>query len=200
MFPFPGLPFPSREERERRGGGWMGGNWGHDRGKRGGGTCGPKVQKDRMRVWGRGCVWVAPVLGPFQSWPLPGCQELLVRSQQRKCRKRGGGLRRGGRGVWTNQHIHDRCLLRKIQENRHANITGRVCFLTPLASPPACFPQFCQSSVRRSWGQGWGLLGEVCSAYPCWPPPLHSPGEQSFLCKCHPQSELPGLVRPPSGW
>lgn len=64
---------------------------------------------------GRGVFLVAPVLGHLQSGPLPGFQELLVRSQQRDV---GMGARRGGRagqGVWTNWHIHDRCLLRKIQ-------------------------------------------------------------------------------------
>lgn len=161
---------------------------------------GPKSRKTGCgcgagAVFGWHLFWVF-----FRAGPSLGVKSCLSDHNRGNVGKGGGGLRRGGRGVWTNQHIHDRCLLRKIQENRHANITGRVCFLTPLASPPACFPQFCQSSVRRSWGQGWGLLGEVCSAYPCWPPPLHSPGEQSFLCKCHPQNELPGLVRPPSGW
>ena len=63
---------------------------------------------------GWGVFLVAPVLGLLQSGPLPGFQELLVRSQQRECGN-GSAAGREGQGVWTNWHIHDRCLLRKIQ-------------------------------------------------------------------------------------
>lgn len=46
----------------------------------------------------------------------------------------------------------------------------------------------------RFWGAGGGLL---CASMPA--SPLHSPGEQSFLCKCHPQSEPRAWSVPPVG-
>lgn len=99
--------------------------------------------------------------------------------------KGGGG--EGGRGVWTNQHIHDRCLLRKIQENHHANITG-VCFLTPWL---LCLllSSGLPVGVRRG-GSGFGGAGGLLCIF-MLAPPFHSP-EQSFLCKCHPKVS-PGL-------
>lgn len=105
------MPFPGRKQGKEQEPGTGGTDQGQDRWRRGGSTCGPNIQKDRRQVGVRGCILAAPVLGLLQIWPLPGFQELLVRSQQRECGKGQGG----GKGVWTNWHIHDRCLLRKIQ-------------------------------------------------------------------------------------
>lgn len=99
-----------------------------------------------------------------------------------------GGRRGGGQGsldklAHTRQMfaqkntVKSSCKYNRESASSHHWLLGLLAFL------------FCQSGLRRGWGAGFGEPGEVCSAHPCWPPPLHSPGEQSFPCKRHPQSE-----------
>lgn len=136
-------------------------------------------------MWGGGYAFVAPVLGLLQSWPLPRFQELLVRSQQGDCGSRGAGRGKGSldkrahtRQMFAQKNtVKSSCKYNRESAFSHHWLLRLLAFL------------FRQSGVRRGWEAGLGELREVCSAYPCWPPPFHSPGEQSFLCKCHPQSE-----------
>lgn len=151
----------------------MGGNWKWER----------QREEGRWHLWaqsperqaagiGRVGVWVAPVLGLLQSWPPPQVSRAVCQITTEEMWDKGGGGEGGG-GVWTNRHIHDRCLFRKIQESRHANITG-VCFLTPLAPPPACSPLFCQCGVRKGLGAGLGEVegGLLCISMLAPSPPL----------------------------
>lgn len=71
--PFPGLPLSGREDK------WEGTVDMRD-GGRGGGTCEPQVRKDGMRC-GQGRCLGGTWFGSFAELVLPGCQELLVRSQ-----------------------------------------------------------------------------------------------------------------------
>lgn len=106
MFPFPALPFPSREEgRGKDEDGWEGTGDMRDRGKRRGGTCGPKVQKDRMQVWaeavfGWHLFWVFCRAGPS-----PGVKSCLSdhnRGNVGKGGRWGGGARESGQtGTYT---------------------------------------------------------------------------------------------------
>lgn len=90
-----------REEGKQR---WEVGRNG-SRGRKAGSTCGPSAQKGGRRVWGRARL-VAPVLGLLQSWPSLGFKS---------CSDHTKGMEVGVGEVWTNWHIHDKCLLRKIQ-------------------------------------------------------------------------------------
>lgn len=88
----------------------MGRNWGRERQRKEGrwhlGAQSPERQEAGM---GRGLCLVAPVLGLLQSRPLPGCQELLVRSRQRGCEKRGAAERGAGESGQTGTYTTDVC-------------------------------------------------------------------------------------------
>lgn len=77
---------------------------------------GPDVQKDRrwVRREAGGC-FSGTCLGHLQAGPhrFQSCLSDPNRGNVGMGARRGEG--RAGQGVWTNWHIHDRCLLRKIQ-------------------------------------------------------------------------------------
>lgn len=157
-----------------------------DRGKRRGGTCGPKVQKDRMQG-GAGAVFGWHLFWVFcRAGPSPGVKSCLSDHNRGNVGK--GGRWGGGQGS-LDKPAHTRQMFAQKNTGKLSCKYNRESLLSHTAGFSACLlSSVSPIGVRRGWGQGWGMLGEVCSAYPCWPPPLRSPGEQSFLCKCHPQS------------
>lgn len=149
----------------------MGRNWGRERQRKEGrwhlGAQSPERQEAGM---GRGLCLVAPVLGLLQSRPLPGCQELLVRSRQRGCEKRG--RRRGGQGS-LDKPAHTRQMFAQkntgkssCKYNRESACSHRW-LLRLLAS--SVLPIRCEEGLGQVWGIGGGLL---CISMRAPSPPL----------------------------
>lgn len=145
---------------------------------------------------GRGCVSVAPVLGHWQSWPLPGFQELL-RSKRREAGREGGKL---DRLAHTRQMFAQKNTVK----------SSCKCNREP-ASHPAGFPAR-QLSVRRGRGLGLGrsALHDHASPSPPFPrrtvfffanvtPSLGSAHPRGDNAKCS-ADPLPAPCSPPSIW
>lgn len=108
---------------------------------------------------GQGLCLVAPVLGLLQSWPLPGCQELLVRSRQRECGNRGAV--EAGQGC-LDKPAHTRQMFAQkntgklsCKYNRESAFSHRW-LLRLLAS--SVLPIRCEEGLGQVRGIGGGLL------------------------------------------
>lgn len=106
MLPSLGLPFSGREEGE---------GGGHETGTH---RVRQRLQDPPFRKtgdgYGVGAVFRWHLFWVFcRAGPSPGFKSCLSDHNRGNVGKRG--WREGGLGVWTNWHIHDRCLLRKIQ-------------------------------------------------------------------------------------
>lgn len=80
-----------------------------DRGRRAGGTWGPKVQKDRKRVWDGGCVWWHLFWVFCRAGPSPGVKSCLSDHDRGDVRKGGAAERGAGESGQTGTYTTDVC-------------------------------------------------------------------------------------------
>lgn len=149
---------------------WEGTGDVRDRGRRAGGTWGPKVQKDRKRVWDGGCVWWHLFWVFCRAGPSPGVKSCLSDHDRGDVRK--GGRRRGGQGS-LDKPAHTRQMFAQkntgkssCKYNRESACSHRW-LLRLLAS--SVLPIRCEEGLGQVWGIGRGLL---CISMRAPSPPL----------------------------
>lgn len=166
-----GLPFPGQEKAD---------------GRRGGGTCGlaPTSRKTEGES-GMGGVFGGTCFGSFAERAPPwvsraACQ---ITTEGMWEWERGGEERPGSldKLAHTRQMFAQKNTVKSSCKYNRESAFSHHCF-------SACFSV---SSIRceEGLGQVLGSWGRSALHIHAGPLPSTPPGEQSFLCKCHPQSE-----------